>query len=80
MIPCFRYNLLSVEDGVPVMLAKYKEKEYDDNLLHQMQRIFSNLELSERQAYDPTGFCFSFKEFDGNPTNVCEQKDAQEFL
>lgn len=40
----------------------------------------ANLELSERQDYDPWEFCFAFKEFDGGPTNTAEQKDAQEFL
>lgn len=38
------------------------------------------MELSERSDYNPKGFCFSFKEFDGQPTNTSEQKDAQEFL
>jgi ubiquitin carboxyl-terminal hydrolase 34 len=38
------------------------------------------LELSERMDYNPYGFCFAFKEFDGSPTNTAEQKDAQEFL
>lgn len=32
--------------------------------------MFGFLELTERQAYDPTEFCFSFKDFDGNPTNT----------
>ncbi len=52
----------------------------DDNMLHQMQKLFAHLELSERQDYNPMEFCFSFKEMDGNPTNLGEQKDAQEFL
>lgn len=38
------------------------------------------LELSERQDYNPREFCFSFKDFDGQPTNVRIQQDAQEFL
>ena len=42
--------------------------------------LIAHLELSERQDYDPRGFCFSFKEMDGQPTNTAEQKDAQEFL
>lgn len=42
--------------------------------------MFGFLELTERQAYDPTEFCFSFKDFDGNPTNTALQQDAQEFL
>jgi len=45
-----------------------------------MQKLIAHLELSERTEYNPFEFCFSFKEFDGNPTNVGEQKDAQEFL
>lgn len=38
------------------------------------------MELSERFDYNPLGFTFSFKEMDGQPTNIAEQKDAQEFL
>jgi len=40
----------------------------------------AHLELSDRSEFNPVGFTFSFKEFDGNPTNIAEQKDAQEFL
>lgn len=42
--------------------------------------MFANLELTERQEYDPNEFCFTFKDFDGNPVNVSIQQDAQEFL
>ena len=49
-------------------------------MLHQLQKLMANLELSERSDYDPWQFCFAFKEFDGSPTNTVEQKDAQEFL
>lgn len=45
-----------------------------------MQKLFAHLELSERHDFNPFGFCFAFKEFDGGPTNIAEQKDAQEFL
>ncbi len=40
----------------------------------------AHLELSERHDYNAFEFCFAFKDLDGNPTNVVEQKDAQEFL
>lgn len=40
----------------------------------------AHLELSERSDYNPFEFCFAFKDFEGNPTNTSEQKDAQEFL
>ena len=39
-----------------------------------------SLELSERAQVDPTDFVFSFKQWDGSPTNPGEQRDAQEFL
>ena len=52
----------------------------DDNVLHQFQKLLAHLELSERQDYNPFEFCFAFKDLDGNPTNISEQKDAQEFL
>lgn len=80
MIPAFRYNLLCVDDGVKENLVDYKNEQIDDNMLHQIQRLLAHLELSERNDYNPIGFTFSFKEFDGTPTNISEQKDAQEFL
>ena len=42
--------------------------------------LFGRLELSERAHVDPFDFCFSFKQWNGQPTNVGEQRDAQEFL
>ena len=36
----------------------------------------AHLELSDRSDYNPNGWCFSFKEYDGTPTKVMEQKDA----
>jgi hypothetical protein len=68
--------LLCVDDGKPEVIKEYKQEQIDDNMLHQMQRLFAHLELSERQDYNPIGFTFSFKEFDGGPTNTSEQKDA----
>ena len=41
--------------------------------------MFGNLELTEREYHDPTDFCYSYKN-QGNPTNVREQQDAQEFV
>ena len=80
MIPVLRYNLLCIDDGKAEELVEYKNKMVDDNMFHQMQKLFAHLELSERMDYNPFGFCFAFKEFDGNPTIISEQKDAQEFL
>mmetsp|Transcript_26076 Transcript_26076/g.18543 ORF Transcript_26076/g.18543 Transcript_26076/m.18543 type:complete len:86 (+) Transcript_26076:5708-5965(+) len=76
MVPAFRYNLLCIDDGVAPEMVDTKKHPIDDNMLHQMQRLFANLELSDRMDYDPYDFCFSFKEMEGGPTNVMEQKDA----
>lgn len=75
-----RYLLMMADDKEPECLVKKGTKEVDDNVLHQFQTMFANLELTERQEYDPNEFCFSFKDFDGNPVNVSIQQDAQEFL
>lgn len=76
MIPALRYNLLCVDDGKPENFAEYKGEKIDDNMMHQMQKLIAHLELSERNEFNPMAFCFSFKEFDGQPTNTSEQKDA----
>lgn len=80
MVPAFRYQMLTADDGLPEDMKEYKGKDIDDNLLHQMQKLMTHLELSERQDYNPFEFCFSFKDFDGQPTNTAIQQDAQEFL
>eukprot|EP01022_Parablepharisma_sp_SALTPOND_P017473 TRINITY_DN27_c0_g1_i1.p1 TRINITY_DN27_c0_g1~~TRINITY_DN27_c0_g1_i1.p1 ORF type:complete len:1307 (-),score=219.52 TRINITY_DN27_c0_g1_i1:4411-8331(-) len=78
MIPTFRYALLGVDDKRPPAIKK--PGDVDDNVLHQFQRIFAFLELTERQDYNPSKFCYAFKDFDGMPTNTSVQQDAQEFL
>lgn len=59
---------------------EWREEMIDDNMLKQLRRLFGYLELSARHAYNPKPFCFAFKEFDGTPTKISEQKDSQEFL
>ena len=76
MIPPFRYNLLCVDDKQVENIQEYKNNKIDDNVLHQFQKLMAHLELSERSDYNPYEFCFAFKDFDGNPTNTGEQKDA----
>ena len=80
MIPPLRYNLLSTDDNAEEDFKLYKGDYIDDNVLHQLQHVMANLELSDRSDYLPKGFCFAFKDFEGLPTNTGEQKDAQEFL
>jgi len=79
-VPTLRYCLLAAFDRQPDNIAEHEGQDVDDNVLHQLMDMYGFLLLSDRQYYDPTPFCFSFKQFDGQPTNVREQKDAQEFL
>lgn len=48
MTPAFRYNLLCVNDNIEPYPVEYKGEVYDDNMLHQIQRLIAHLELSER--------------------------------
>ena len=36
--------------------------------------------MSQKMYINPKAFCHSFKDFDGNPTNVIEQMDVYEYL
>ena len=76
-IPQFRYSILDVDDH---KLPNIGPNEIDDNVLHQLQHMFGYLELSERQAYNPADFCFSFKDYSGTPTDPSVQQYAHEFF
>ena len=68
-----RHFLKSSDSDVP-------EASKDENHFHQLQRLFSFLELSERQYFNPVYFCFSFKDWDEMPINTAIQSDSQEFI
>ena len=76
MIPLFRYSILSL----PLPENLEEEKEDNDNLLFQLIRMFYYLNYSDQGYYNPKNFVFSFKDYDGNPTKINIQCDAQEFL
>ena len=82
MNPIFRYAILMADDkkSENLIFDPKKKIQIDDNLLHQFQKIFGFLELSDRQDYNPYEFCFSFKDFSGQPIDIMIQQDAQEFL
>lgn len=42
--------------------------------------MFLSLKESEKQFYNPRYFCNAFKDWEGNPTNVFEQRDVDEYL
>lgn len=49
----FRHLILMADDGQPECLVKKGNKEIDDNIFHQFQIMFANLELTEKQEYNP---------------------------
>ena len=81
-VPSFRYAILSADDKEKENIQKsfFHGNYYDDNLLHQLQKMYTFLMYSEKQAYNPKDFCASFKDFDGAPTNPLIQQDSQEFF
>ena len=84
MTPTLRYTVLKLNDNQKPNFTNTERNKgidkIDDNMFHQVQKLFSYLLLSERIDYDPFGFTYSFKDFEGNPTKLYEQKDTQEFL
>lgn len=81
MTPTFRYSILAADDKQAPNWVKTEDGlQVDDNVLHQLQKMFGFLELSDRQDYNPHEFCFSFKDHAGQPVNVGVQQDTQEFL
>ncbi|EAR94410.2 ubiquitin carboxy-terminal hydrolase (macronuclear) [Tetrahymena thermophila SB210] len=84
MTPTFRYAILMANDEEQENLVEaiYNKKKMitDDNILHQFQQMFSFLEMSDRVDYNPIEFCYSFKDYSGEPVNTVIQQDAQEFL
>jgi hypothetical protein len=50
-----------------------------DTLLFQLQVMFAYLRLSQKRYYDTLPFCRAFKDYDGMPISLTEQKDINEF-
>ncbi|KAJ3092507.1 hypothetical protein HK102_006495 [Quaeritorhiza haematococci] len=71
MIPSFRNGILAAKSG---------DENKEDNLLYQLQVLFSHLQHSEKKAYETSSFCRSYKDYDGNPMNVTVQMDVDEYF
>lgn len=69
----FRQGILQAPSGA-------EDPSNHDTLLYQLQVLFSNLQESKKRAYNAQGFCYSYKDWDGNPMNVAVQMDVDEFF
>ena len=80
MVPTFRYAIMQSDDNeTPKPSSTFRYSTDDDNLLHQLQNMYTYLTFSDKMDYNPKEFCYSFKDFDGKPTNPGVQQDSQEF-
>ena len=70
MVPKFRHAVLQFDD---------EEEDKNESVMYQLQRMFANLQESERMFYNPKQFTVALKDM-GEPTNVMVQKDASEYL
>ncbi|CAG9332998.1 unnamed protein product [Blepharisma stoltei] len=75
MMPELRKGILDTK-----IVINEEMDSLDDNLIYQLQLILANLSESEKQFYEPRGFCNAFKGYDGEPINVRIQQDADEFF
>jgi ubiquitin C-terminal hydrolase len=71
MMPALRYGMLMADD------ASDDKKE---SLLYQLQTMFAFMSFSQKQAYDSSPFCYSYKDYGGQPVDVRVQQDVQEFF
>jgi hypothetical protein len=64
----------------PNMVSAPNIGRMDDNMFHQIQKLFGSLKFTDRKYYNPKEYCHSYKDWDNQPVNVREQQDAKEYL
>ena len=64
-IPAFRHGLLSSPDP---------SADPKDSVLFQLQVLFGYLQVSQKRFCDTKPFCLSFKDYDGAPIRMGEQR------
>ena len=81
MVTPFRNAIISSDDKKEIKTNNsiYNNNFFDDNLLHQLQKMYTFLIFSDKQAYNPKDFCSAFKDLDGQSINIHMQQDSQEF-
>ena len=71
MIRAFREGVMRFQDT---------EEDKKESMMYQLQSLFAHLQESQRVGADIKPWCHAFKDWDGSPTSLTEQKDASEFL
>ncbi|KAL6057498.1 USP domain-containing protein [Balamuthia mandrillaris] len=68
------------EEGKQKEKKKTLEELERESMLIQFQTIFGSLQESEKRYYDTRPFCETYKDWEGQPMNVLQQQDAEEFM
>ena len=67
---------MSVDDGKGPIKSEYLD---DDNMLHQLQKLFAYLSFTFFGEVIPKDLIFSIKDYDGNPISPNNMQDSHEF-
>ena len=73
-IPQFKYSIMNVDDKKE---PKKSDKLEDDNILHQLQKLFVYLSFTSYGEVIPSEFAGSVKDYNGKP--IGPNMDSQEF-
>lgn len=76
MIQSFREGIIQIEHD----MTSLTDLEIANHTIYQLQLLFSYLKGSVKKCVDPRAFCVSFKDYDGQSTDIMVQHDANEFL
>jgi hypothetical protein len=72
-----------VREGILSIQVPPNQSEYTvrNDIVLQLQKLFSHLKYSEQRAYSPDDWVYAYKDEAGIlPVNVSQQQDAQEFF
>ena len=76
MIPQFRYSILDADDNKEPIKSEFLE---DDNILHQLQKLFIYLSFTSFGEVIPKDLILAIKGFDGQPIPPNMMQDSCEF-
>ena len=80
MISCLQQLFFVPNFRETILRINKQEEPLAENLLYQLQNLYSALKHSDKQHVNPRGLCKAFKDWEGRPVNVLEQMDADEFI
>ena len=76
-------GLLRIESSLTSNSADDADKPTTDDsnerVLFNLQVLFAYLRMSQKKYYDTLPFCKEFRDYDGQPISLAEQKDINEF-